>query len=112
MEKTTMNKVELTGFVGMEPKVVTLKDGKSFTCFSLATDESYKNAQGEWVKNTTWHSIVLWNKKDASASDEIKKGQNLSLTGKLRNRNYTDKNGVKHYVTEVHTFAVEVAKAA
>jgi len=112
MEKTTINKVELTGYVGIEPQVVTLKDGKTFTRFSLATNESYKNAQGEWVKNTNWHNVVVWNKKDAKAKEQIKKGQNVTLTGKLRNNNYTDKNGVMRFNSEVLTFSVIPIPAA
>ena len=58
----TTNKVELSGYIGVEPEVKTLSNGSKMLRFSLATSEDYKSKTGEWVKNTTWHNIVMWNK--------------------------------------------------
>lgn len=100
MEKT-INKVELNGFIGMEPSILTFGNGGRKANFTLATHENYKNKEGEWAQETTWHRIVLWNKQAEKAEGQIKKGDRISITGRLCNRSFTDKNGQKRYITEV-----------
>jgi single-strand DNA-binding protein len=104
------NKVELTGNAGSRPEVTNLNDGKKVVNFTLATTESYKSKNGELVKNTTWHKIVMWNKLADQAQTLIKKGTQISLTGKIVNRNYTDAKGVKHYITEIYANGFETVK--
>jgi len=108
MEKM-INKVELSGFVGLEPEVKELSNGSKILKMSLATSSSYKDHDGNWVRDTTWHNIVMWNRLAQTATNEIKKGSRVSLTGKLSNRNYTDKDGKKHFVTEIIAVSYEVA---
>ncbi len=115
MEKM-LNKVELSGFVGSNPEVKTLPNGNKVLKMSLATSSSYKDREGNWVRDTTWHNIVMWNKLAEAANSEIIKGSRVSLTGKLANHQYTDKDGKKHFVTEViatsyELVAAEIAKA-
>ena len=107
MEKM-INKVELSGFVGSNPEVKTLPNGNKVLRMSLATSSSYKDRDGNWVRDTTWHNIVMWNKLAEAANNEIKKGSRVSLIGKLTNRQYTDKEGNKHYVTEVIANSYEI----
>ena len=97
----TTNKVELNGYLGIDPEVNTLKNGNKVAHFTLATDESYKNKEGEWVKNTTWHRISLWNKEAEKAEANLKKGMRVMLTGKIVNREFIDKNGNKRAITEI-----------
>ncbi len=114
MEKS-VNKVELSGFAGMNPEVKTMSNGAQMLRFSLATSSSYKNKNDEWVRDTTWHNIVMWDKVAELALDKIKKGTFVSLSGKIVNRQFTDKNGVKQNVVEIRaiTFeATEIAKKA
>ena len=111
MEKM-VNKVELTGNAGINPEIINLKDGKKVAKFNLATTESYKNQNGEWVKTTTWHKIVMWNKLADQAQTLIKKGSHISLTGKIVNNNYTDDKGVKHYTAEIYAVSFEIIKTA
>lgn len=100
MEKT-INKVELDGFIGIDPQVKTLTSGGKLVRFSLATNDDYKGKNGEWVKNTTWHNIVMWNKIAEKAEAELKKGIRLSVEGKLVNRQYEDKQGNKKYTSKI-----------
>ena len=114
MEKS-INKVELSGFAGMNPEAKTMKSGVQMIRFSLATSSSYKNHNEEWVRDTTWHNIVMWDKVAELALDKIKKGTLVSLTGKIVNRQYTDKNGVKQNVVEIRAIsfdATEIVKKA
>jgi single-strand DNA-binding protein len=107
----TTNKVELNGYIGIDPEVKTLKNGNKVANFTLATDENYKNKEGEWVKNTTWHRISLWNKDAEKAAAELKKGMRIAVTGKIVNKQYTDKDGVKRTMSEVLANTFETVKA-
>ena len=107
MEKT-INKVELSGFVGMNPEMRTMPNGNKMIRFSLATSQSYKDREGKWVRDTTWHNIVMWSKLAESAEADVKKGSRLSVVGRLANRTYNDKDGNKKYSTEIIAVQYEV----
>lgn len=95
------NKVQLIGNLGGNPEVVNLESGKKLAKFSIATNESYKNAQGEKVEDTQWHNIIAWGKTAEIVENYLTKGNEVAIEGKLVNRNYEDKEGNKRYVTEV-----------
>lgn len=95
------NKVQLIGNLGSDPEVVNLESGKKIAKFSIATNESYKNAQGEKVQDTQWHNVIAWNKTAEIVEKFLEKGNEVAIEGKLVNRNYEDKDGVKRYVTEI-----------
>lgn len=95
------NKVQLIGHVGNKPQVRTFEGDKKLVRFSVATNESYRNAKGEKVTETQWHNLVAFGKVADIAEKYLDKGTEVALEGKLVNRNYTDKDGVKKYVTEV-----------
>lgn len=109
--ETSVNKVELMGFVGKDAEVTTLKTNAKVARFSIATSERYQNKTGEWISDTTWHNIVLWNKAAELATEQIKKGVRLSLVGKIVNRTWEDKEGKKHYITEIQAFSFEIMPA-
>jgi single-strand DNA-binding protein len=100
MEKS-VNKVELRGFAGKNPEVVTLKNGKHMIRFTLATSNNYKNSNQEWVRDTTWHQVVMWDTTAERGMQLISKGSFVSLNGKIVNKQYADKNGVKHNAFEI-----------
>lgn len=95
------NKVQLIGNLGMDPEMKTLESGKKLVKFSLATNESYKNAKGEKVEETQWHNLIAWGKTAEIANKYLKKGNEVAIEGKLVNRSYEDKEGVKRYITEI-----------
>jgi len=98
---TLRNKVQLVGNLGMNPEVRTTETGKTVARMSLATNESYKNAKGEWVKQTQWHHLVAWGKTAEIVAAKLQKGNEVMIEGKLVHREYTDKEGNKRQVTEV-----------
>lgn len=104
-----INKVELSGFVGINPEVRTMPNGNKILRFSLATSQSYKDREGKWVRDTTWHNIVMWNKMADAAGPDVKKGSRISVIGRLANRSYTDKEGNKKYSTEIIAVSYELA---
>ncbi len=95
------NKVQLIGNLGNAPEVKTTESGKKLARFSVATNESYRNAKGEKVTETTWHNLVAWGKVAELAEKYLTKGKEVAIEGKLINNSYTDKDGNKKYSTEV-----------
>jgi single-strand DNA-binding protein len=95
------NRVTLIGNLGMDPEVKTLETGKKVTHFTLATDDGYKNSEGQKVKETTWHNIVAWNGLADIAGKYLKKGREVAVEGRLAYRSYDDKNGTTKYITEI-----------
>jgi single-strand DNA-binding protein len=95
------NKVQLIGNIGQDPEVKTFDDGKKVVKLRLATDEKYKNSAGELITESTWHNLVAWGKTAEIIEKHIFKGKEVAVEGKLVNRNYTDKNGEKRYITEI-----------
>ena len=95
------NKVQLIGNLGMDPEIKILDGEKKLAKMSIATNNSYKNAQGELVKETQWHNLIAWGKTAEIFERHIKKGREIAIEGKLINRNFIDKEGLKRYVTEI-----------
>ncbi|HEX6334571.1 MAG TPA: single-stranded DNA-binding protein, partial [Flavisolibacter sp.] len=95
------NKVQLIGNLGHAPEIRTTENGKKLARFSVATNESYRNSNGEKVVETQWHNVVAWGKVAEIAEKYLNKGSEVALEGKLVSRSYNDKEGVKKYVTEV-----------
>lgn len=97
----SLNKIMLIGHLGKDAETrFTTSDNFSVTNFTLATTYSYKNKNGEWSNETTWHNIVAFNLSDYM-KDSLKKGKKVYVEGRLVKRDYTDKDNVKRYVTEV-----------
>ena len=95
------NKVQLIGNLGNAPEVKTLESGKKMARFSEATSENYRNAKGEKVTETQWHSLVAWGKVAEIVEKYLSKGKEVAIEGKLINRSYNDKDGNKKYITEI-----------
>ena len=95
------NSVKLIGNLGAKPEVKHLEGGKVVARMSIATTDSYKNTKGEKVQDTTWHQLVAWGKTAEIAEKFLDKGSELAIEGKLTNRSYEDKDGVKKYILEV-----------
>lgn len=98
---TLRNKVQLIGHVGNAPEIVNLESGKKLAKFSIATNESYKNAKGEKITDTQWHNVVAWGKTAELIENYVPKGKEIGVEGKLTSRTYEDKDGIKKYITEV-----------
>jgi single-strand DNA-binding protein len=95
------NKVQLIGNLGNAPEVKTLESGKKMARFSVATSESYRNAKGEKVTETQWHTLVAWGKVAEIVEKYLTKGKEVAIEGKLISRSYNDKEGNKKYITEI-----------
>jgi len=95
------NKVQLIGNLGNKPEVRSLESGKKMARFSMATNEVYRSQKGDKITETQWHNLIAWGKVADLAEKFLEKGSEIMIEGKLVNRNYTDKDGIKRYVTEI-----------
>jgi len=93
-----INKVILIGNLGKDPDIMTFENGVKKASFSLATTESYKDKEGNWVETTEWHNIVLWR---WLAEKNLVKGDQVYIEGKLKSRSWDDNDGNKRYITEI-----------
>ncbi len=96
----SVNKVILIGNVGNDPEVTYVKEDVPVAKFRIATNETYKNKDGERVTNTEWHSIVVWRGLAKVVEKYVKKGSKLYVEGKLTHRKY-EKDGETKYFTEI-----------
>jgi len=96
-----VNKVILVGNLGKDPEVRHLEGGVSVAHFTLATNEYYKDKQGTRVERTEWHNISAWRGLADMADKFLKKGQQVYIEGKLRTRQYQDKDQQTRYITEI-----------
>lgn len=110
MEKS-MNKVELKGNVGQDPKVLTVENGGTVIRFSLATHETYKTKDGEWREETMWHNIVAWSSKHMPNFNTIKKGTFIELVGKIRYIKFKNSAGEDRNITEILALKIIVPLA-
>lgn len=95
------NSVRLMGFLGNDPEIKKYGDNKSLARVSIATNERYKNKDGEWVSDTQWHNLIMWGRQAVFAEKSLEKGTEVAIEGKLVNRAYVDKEGITRYYTEV-----------
>lgn len=91
----SVNKVILVGRLGKDPEVRTTNGDQTVANFSIATDESYKNRDGEKVKRTEWHRIVIWGKLAGIVEQYLTKGSLVYLEGRIQTKEWEDGEGVK-----------------
>ena len=101
MQKGSVNKVVLVGHLGGDPETRFTASGAAVANFNVATNESWRDSNGEIQDKTEWHRCVMFGKSAELGGDLLKKGQLVYLEGKLQTRNWEDKDGVKRYTTEV-----------
>lgn len=94
------NRVQLIGHIGNAPEVTNFDNDKKLTKFSVATNDSYFNKEGEKVNDTQWHQVVTWGKLAEIAEKYLDKGKEIAVEGKLVTRSY-EVEGQKRYTTEI-----------
>ena len=96
-----VNKVIIVGRLGKDPEVRHLENGAAVANFSVATSETYKDKSGNKQEQTEWHNVVLWRGLAEIAEKYLTKGNLVYIEGKLRTRNWQDKDGNTRYTTEI-----------
>jgi len=97
----SVNKVILIGNLGKDPDLRYTPSGQAVATFSLATNDRYKDKDGQMVERAEWHNIVVWGKQAETAKEYLKKGRQIFVEGRIAYRTYDDREGNKRYITEV-----------
>ena len=96
-----LNNVTLTGFIGGDADTRTTKNNTTFTVFSLATKNSWKDREsGKWTSRTEWHRAVVFGRLNAFAAT-LKKGNHVQIIGEIQTREYVAQDGAKKSVTQI-----------
>ncbi len=101
MQKSSVNKVIVVGYVGQDPEDRRTPQGTAVTNLSVATNESWKDQSGEMKEHTEWHRIVMYGRQAETAIQYMKKGQMVYVEGRLNTREWEDQNQVKRKTTEI-----------
>ncbi len=96
----SLNRIMLIGNLGRDVETRFTTGSVSISSFSIATTHGYKGKDGNWVNETTWHNITVFNISDFM-KEQLKKGKKVYVEGRLTKREYTDKEGNKRYSTDV-----------
>jgi len=102
MAGRSLNKVTLIGNLGKDPELRYTNSGVPVATFSLATNEQWKDNEGNVQERTEWHNIVAWQKLAEICAEYLKKGSKVYIEGRIQTRSWDDKNtGQKRYITEI-----------
>ncbi|MEJ2633675.1 MAG: single-stranded DNA-binding protein [Calditrichia bacterium] len=101
MSKGTVNKVILIGRLGADPEVRYVPSGEAVANFNLATNQSFKDREGNWKETTDWHRVQIWRNRAEFAKQYLHKGMRVYVEGRIQYREWQDQNGVKKYSTEI-----------
>jgi single-strand DNA-binding protein len=96
-----INKVIILGNLGKDPELKYTTSGQPVTNFTVATNERWKDKNGETQEKTEWHNIVAWARLAEIANQYLTKGSQVYIEGRLQTRSWDDKEGKKHYTTEI-----------
>ena len=99
--KAIKNKVQLVGRLGDDPEIKIYGENKKLASLRLAVNDRYKNIKGEWIDETQWFSLLAWSKLALYVEKYLAKGAELAVEGRLVNKSFTDKTGVKRVSTEI-----------
>ncbi|SDB39277.1 single-strand DNA-binding protein [Desulfonatronum thiosulfatophilum] len=97
----SLNKVILVGRLGQDPKLAYTQSGQPVANFTLATDESYTDKDGQKVDKAEWHRVVVWGKQSEFVGNYLSKGRLVMVEGKLQTRKWQDQQGQDRYTTEI-----------
>ena len=102
MSKGTLNKVILIGRLGADPEVRYMPSGGAVTNLRLATNDGYKDkTSGQFIENTEWHRVVLFNKLAEVAGQYAQKGKLIYIEGRIRTNKWQDQSGQDRFTTEI-----------
>ncbi len=97
----SINKVILIGRLGRDPEVKYTPSGQAVAKFSIATDETYKDRNGEQQRRTEWHNIVAWRRLAEICGEYLVKGKLVYIEGRIQTRQWEDREGNKRNTTEI-----------
>ena len=105
---SSLNKAMLIGRLGQDPEVRYTQSNTAVANFSLATNERYKDRNGEFQEKTEWHRIVAWGRTAEICQEYLRKGSLVYIEGPIQTREWEDKEGQKRYTTEIKTRTMQM----
>jgi single-strand DNA-binding protein len=99
----TTNKVILLGHLGADPELRYTATGRAICTLSVATDDSYRNKEGQRQERVTWHRVIAWDKQGELCKEYLSKGRQVYLEGRLDHSSYMDPQGIKRFITRIIT---------
>lgn len=98
----SVNQCIILGNLGKDPEVKRTEGGYTVAVLTVATTESRKDKQsGEWIDETEWHRVVLWNRLAEIAEQYLRKGRQVHIIGKKKTRSWDNEQGQRQYITEI-----------
>jgi single-strand DNA-binding protein len=99
MASRSVNRATIIGNLTRDAETKFTPSGVAKTTFSVATNHRAKDQTGEWKDEPTFHNIVLW--RSENVANYLLKGKSVYVDGRIANRSYDDKDGVKRYISEI-----------
>jgi single-strand DNA-binding protein len=106
-----VNKVILIGRLGRDPELRRTASGSAVANFSVATDETWVDANGQKQTRTEWHNIVAWRRLGEICAEFLKKGRLVYIEGKIQSREWDDRDGNKRRTTEIIASAMQMLES-
>jgi single-strand DNA-binding protein len=103
----SVNKVILIGNLGRDPELRYTQSGQAVANFTLATNEQWKDRDGNAQERVEWHRIAVWGKQAENCAQYLQKGRSVYVEGRLQTREWEDKEGQKRRTTEIHAQTVQ-----
>ena len=110
--KGTINKAIIIGRLGADPEVRYTPAGSTVSNFNVATNNAWKDKDGNKKEDTTWHRIVAWNKLAEIVKEYVKKGHRVYVEGRITTRSWEDQNGQTRYTTEIVANQIQMLESA
>lgn len=101
MAKGTLNKVILIGRLGFDPEIRYMPNGNAIANLRLATNDGYKDKNGQFQESTEWHRVVLFGRLAEIAGQYLQKGRLVYIEGRIRTNKWQDQSGQDRYTTEI-----------
>jgi single-strand DNA-binding protein len=103
----SVNKVILVGNLGRDPELRYTQSGQAVANFTLATNEKWKDREGNPQERTEWHRIIVWGKSGENCAQYLQKGRSVYVEGRLQTREWEDREGHKRTTTEINAQTVQ-----
>jgi single-strand DNA-binding protein len=107
-----MNIAVLIGRLGMDPELKFTGNNTAVCRLRVVTDNVWYNDKGEKQQKSTWHTCIFWGKQGETVAKYFSKGDQIGIAGEIENRQWEDKNGVKHYASEIKCHSFEFGQKA
>lgn len=101
MARGTVNKVILIGRLGADPEIRYTPSGRAVANFRIATDEVWRDREGQLQERTEWHNIVMWGRQAEICNEFLRKGSHVYVEGRLQTREWEGQDGIKRRTTEI-----------